>query len=89
MKLTKIAWIGTLIAKKLFLLRDFVPQTPYQVSVSRKITILLISILKHGFYVNVSMLTNEFSWLFKMFTQNMHQKGLYQTTSSASSAKKA
>ena len=79
MKLTKNAWIGTLIAKKLLLLEDFSPD-PYQFSVFRKITILLISFIKHQFYVNVSMLTNEFSCLFKMFAQNMHQKGLYQTT---------
>ena len=43
MKITKTALIGTLITKKLLLLGDFVPQTPYQVSVFRKITILLIS----------------------------------------------
>ena len=86
MKLTKTAWIGTLIAKKLLLLGDEVPQTPYQVSVFRKITILLISIIKHGLYGNVSMLAKEFSCLFEMFAQNMHQKGLYQTTLSAKKA---
>ena len=80
MKLTKTARIGTLIAKKLLLLGDEVPQTPYQVSVYRKITILLISIIKHGLYGNVSMLAKEFSCLFEMFAQNMHQKGLYRTT---------
>ena len=47
-----------------------------QVSVFRKITILIISIIKQGFYVNVGMLSNEFSCLFEMFAQNMHQKGL-------------
>ena len=57
MKLTKNAWIGTLIAKKILLLGDLVPQTPYQVSVFRKITVLIISIIKRGFYVNVGMLT--------------------------------
>ena len=79
MKLTKTALIGTLIAKKLLLLGDFVPQTLYQVSVFRKITILLISIIKHGLYGNVNMLAKEFSCLFEMFAQNMYQKGLYQT----------
>ena len=42
MKLTKTALIGTLITKKLLLLGDVVPQTPYQVSVFCKIIILLI-----------------------------------------------
>ena len=37
MKLTKTAWIGTLITKKFLLLGDFVPQTPYQVLYSKKI----------------------------------------------------
>ena len=31
MKLTNTAWIGTLITKSVLLLRDFVPQTTYQV----------------------------------------------------------
>ena len=43
MKLTKSAWISTLIAKMLLLLGDKVPQTSYQVSVFCNITILLIS----------------------------------------------
>ena len=55
MKLTKTAWIGTLITKKLLLLGDFVPQTPYQVYYSPHF------IIKYGLYENESMLAKEFS----------------------------
>ena len=66
MKLTKTAWIGTLITKKLLLLGDVVPQTPYQVSVFRKITILLISarvVAQKPRFCHITPVLSDLHWL--------------------------
>ena len=60
MKFTKTAWIGTLITKKLLLLGDLVPQTPYQVSVPQNYYSPHF-IIEHGLCGNGSMLAKEFS----------------------------
>ena len=75
-------WIGTLTVKKILLVWDFVPQTPYQVSVLCKKNISPYAKKYFPYFNNLIWILHqcehalEQSCLFKMFAPNMHQKCL-------------